>query len=83
VSDQIGCIGLTDAARPQQNALVYPAADVPALCAALGRLLDEASFHAQLSASSLAVAADIDLGCSVRGFLAAVSAVAPAPAGRR
>ena len=79
VSDQIGCIGLTDAARPQQNALVYPAGEVPALCAALGRLLDEAGFHAQLSASSLAVAADIDLGCSVRGFLAAVSAVAPAP----
>ena len=75
VSDQIGCIGPTDAARPGFNAVVYPAGDVDALAAAIGSLLENPARYAAMAAASLVAADDIAEETSVKGFLSAARAV--------
>ena len=76
VSDQIGCIGPTDAARPGFNAAIYPAGDVDALGAEIARLLGNPERYAAMAAASLIAADDIALETSVNGFLSAARMVA-------
>lgn len=71
VSDQIGCVGPTDAARPGFNAVVYPSGKVDALCSALAGLLKAPCRYEEMANASLAVARDIRLETSISGFITA------------
>jgi len=72
VSDQIGCVGPTDAARPDYNALVYPTGDITALARAIVSLTADPVLLKIMGEASLAVAADLGLERSLGGFMAAV-----------
>lgn len=73
VSDQIGCIGRTDAARPGYNALVYPSMNAGSLAQAVVSLTRSPQELKAMSEASLNVAADMGQDTSVAGFLAAVT----------
>ncbi|NVN98850.1 MAG: glycosyltransferase family 4 protein [Geobacteraceae bacterium] len=75
VSDQIGCIGADDAARPQENAIVYPAGDVDALSEAIELLAIDAGLLRSMGAASLRIAEELNVDSSVNGFLDAVRTV--------
>jgi glycosyltransferase involved in cell wall biosynthesis len=77
VSDQIGCIGPTDAARPGKNAIVYPAGDARALSRAIASLSSNAELSRRMSHASLDIAEELKVDTSVTGFLSAIQAVSP------
>lgn len=88
VSDQIGCIGADDAARPGENARVYPAGDSRALWNAIAALGADAGLRHRMGTASLAIAGKLGPEASVAGFVRATRAVAgerrrPAPPHRR
>lgn len=70
VSDQIGCIGNTDAARPGSNTLVYPSINAGLLAQAIVSLTSSAQEMKAMSEGSLQVAADIGQDKSVAGLAA-------------
>jgi glycosyltransferase involved in cell wall biosynthesis len=72
VSDQIGCIGPTDAARPMRNALIYPSMDKDALAKQIVAFAMDEEKRTHMSKASLAIAADMHVSASVTGFLNAV-----------
>lgn len=72
VSDQIGCIGATDAARPSYNAIVYKSMHVDLLVEAIVTLFGNPKLCQTMAKASLSVAAEMDANKSVAGFLAAV-----------
>jgi glycosyltransferase involved in cell wall biosynthesis len=63
LSDQVGCIGPTDSARPGENALVYPWSDIDALTNCIVRLYKDRSVYCSMStaARKIAVTQDIDV----------------------
>ena len=73
VSDQIGCIGKTDAARPGYNALVYPSMNPALLAKSIVSLTSSPQKMKAMSEASLTVAAEMGQDKSVAGFLAAVT----------
>lgn len=75
VSDQIGCIGATDAARPDINALVYPSLNVESLATKIVALASRPGLLTKMSKASLVVATDMAECKSVAGFLSAVNTV--------
>jgi glycosyltransferase involved in cell wall biosynthesis len=75
VSNQIGCIGVTDAARPDFNALVYPSLNADALSNKIVSIVSSDELFKKMSQASLNVATDMAADKSVAGFLAAVKAV--------
>jgi len=75
VSDQIGCFGPSDAARPQENAIVYPSGDVRALSEAIALLARDAGLLKRMGDASLRIAGELNVGASVNGFLGAVRGV--------
>ncbi|MDI1299021.1 glycosyltransferase family 4 protein [Methylotenera sp.] len=75
VSDQIGCIGATDAARPDFNALVYPSLDASSLATKIVALASRPELFTKMSQASLVVASDMAECKSVAGFLSAVNSV--------
>lgn len=75
VSDQIGCIGPTDAVRPNINALVYPSLDTKSLAAKIVTLVSRPELLTKMSKASLEVADDMAECKSVAGFLSAVNTV--------
>jgi glycosyltransferase involved in cell wall biosynthesis len=56
VSDRVGCIGPSDTARPDVNALVYPCGDVDKLATRILELASDPPLHKRLAASSRAIA---------------------------
>lgn len=56
VADQIGCVNDWGPARPDENALTYPAGDVAALSACMRRIAKEPGLLARMSARSLEIA---------------------------
>lgn len=56
-SDQVGCIGKQDTARPDVNTLVYPCGDVSKLAEAVRRLQAEPGLRERLSAGSFTIGA--------------------------
>jgi glycosyltransferase involved in cell wall biosynthesis len=72
VSDQIGCVGPTDAARPDFNALVYPSLNASLLAKTIVSLVSHPNRLKQMSEASLQVAIDMGPNKSVAGFLSAV-----------
>jgi glycosyltransferase involved in cell wall biosynthesis len=75
VSDQIGCLGATDAARSDVNALVYPSLNAEALANKIVEIVSQPELYEAMSEASLNVAEDMAAYKSVAGFLAAVNAV--------
>jgi glycosyltransferase involved in cell wall biosynthesis len=72
VSDQIGCVGFMDAARPDFNALVYPSSNVGALVKNIVSLANSPQKLYEMSQSSLRVAHEMREEISVAGFMRAV-----------
>lgn len=75
VSDQIGCIGESDAVRPETNALIFQTGDSNSLAKAIKKLVLEGNHYAEMSRASIQIAEEINVRSSVKGFLAAVRAV--------
>lgn len=61
VSDQIGCIGENDTARPNFNALVYPCGDRNKLSQMMEKLYDDIALYNRLSKGSLVIAEQQDI----------------------
>ena len=72
VSDQIGCIGSSDVARPGFNALVYPSLNTSLLAKTIVSLLSNPKRLKQMCEASLQVAIEMGQDKSVAGFLSAV-----------
>ena len=72
VSDQIGCIGVTDAARPDDNAMIYPSLNVDALANTIVALINSPQKLKAMSEASLSIAAEMGQDKSVAGYLSAV-----------
>jgi glycosyltransferase involved in cell wall biosynthesis len=72
VSDQIGCVGVMDAARPDDNALVFPSANVGALVEAIVKLANGSQKLDEMSQASLRIAHEMREETSVVGFMNAV-----------
>ena len=76
-SDRVGCVGPNDAARPGQNALVYPCGDVPALADILARLTTDESQRRRMQEASWNLAETQDVSVTVRGTLRALESLIP------
>jgi glycosyltransferase involved in cell wall biosynthesis len=74
VSDQIGCVGPTDAARPGENALVFPAGDVHALAEAIALMAGDPDVVMRMGNASLRIADELSVASSIQGVLAVVKA---------
>lgn len=74
VSDQIGCIGETDAARPSYNALIYKSMHVELLADAIVALTSNPKLSQTMAKASLTIATEMDVSKSVAGFIKAVTA---------
>jgi glycosyltransferase involved in cell wall biosynthesis len=61
VSDQVGCVGDHDAARPGVNAIVYPSGDAARLREAIEALANDRRLYARMAAASAAVALEQDV----------------------
>ncbi len=75
VSDQIGCVGRCDAARPDVNALVYPSGDVEELAKCMEMLRFNVEMRNSMGAASLKIAEELNSSKSVAGFVSALKAV--------
>ena len=73
MSDQIGCIGVTDAARVNFNALVYRSLNADLLASTIVTLVSNPNQLKEMSEASLKVAVDMGPDKSVSGFLNAVN----------
>ena len=72
VSDQIGCIGATDAARPGYNAMVYPSLNVGSLAKTIVELVNSTQKFEAMADASLSISSEMGQDKSVAGYLAAV-----------
>ena len=72
VSDQIGCIGATDAARPGQNALIYQSMNISELEDSIVALASSPEKVKNMAKASLVIASEIGVESSVSGFVCAV-----------
>jgi glycosyltransferase involved in cell wall biosynthesis len=75
LSDRVGTIGPTDISRRDENALVYPCGDVPALADCIVRLADDPKLLEKMSEASLRIFDECSLTASVEGFMRAVAEV--------
>lgn len=73
VSDKVGAVGPTSAARPGENALIHPCGDVAALTERIVRLASEPETLARLAEASHRISADHDGRMSVAGTRAAIA----------
>jgi glycosyltransferase involved in cell wall biosynthesis len=73
VSDQVGCVGKTDAARPNINAEVYPSRNVPLLANAIVSVVSNPQKLASMAAASERIAAEMNHDKSVAGYISAIS----------
>lgn len=64
-ADQIGAVGMEDAAQPERNAIVYPWGDVTALAKAMERLSSDNELYEKFHQHSLSIvdANDADVYC--------------------
>ena len=61
-SDRIGCVGPTDAARSDENAIVYPCGDIEALTSCIEQLVAQPKKLAQMSQRSVELSRTQDVG---------------------
>jgi glycosyltransferase involved in cell wall biosynthesis len=72
LSDQIGCIGATDAARLGENALIYQSKNISELAQSIITLAENPEKVKKMSDSSLTIAREMHVEKSVSGFILAV-----------
>ena len=60
-SDRIGCIGSSDTAREDENALIYPHSDIDALTERMTRLYQNNSLYESMSAAARQIAESQDI----------------------
>jgi glycosyltransferase involved in cell wall biosynthesis len=65
-SDRLGCIGPTDTARPNVNALIYSWGDVEQLAAHIETLATDQGLYQRLSAAARSIAASQDVTVAAR-----------------
>lgn len=75
LSDRIGAAGLTDIARPGENAEIFAVGDVDRIASLLGELASDPARHAAMAAQSRAIFDQCDMAASVTGVLNALSRV--------
>jgi len=68
-SDRVGCVGPTDAARPESNALVFPCGDVDALASILGTLAENEEKREAMRDASRRVVSSQDVQVAVDAVL--------------
>jgi glycosyltransferase involved in cell wall biosynthesis len=71
-ADSIGCVGETDTARPNQNAIVYRTGDVSQLQAAIVRLQTDRDLYRRMSAKSSEIAKSQGVEAATDAFVAAI-----------
>ena len=71
-SDRVGCVGPTDAARPEVNALVYPCGDIDQLASRLHYVATDAGARARMSQASRELALTQDTSVTVSAVLRAI-----------
>jgi glycosyltransferase involved in cell wall biosynthesis len=67
-SDQVGCVGPTDAAQPGQNALVFPCGDTEALAARIENLIRNPELRHRMSQASSRIADTQDISVAARAI---------------
>ena len=72
-SDRVGCVGPTDAARPGENALVYPCGSVERLAEAIAALEADRALLRRMQAASLDIAATQDTDVAVAAVMRALA----------
>ncbi len=75
VSDQIGCAGPNDVARPEVNAVVYACGDLQQLEKAIERLCLDKDLYGRMSAASVTISESQDVGVAARALADAASAL--------
>lgn len=78
-SDRVGCVGPESAVRPDENGLVFPARDVPALARAMARLLADPEATRRMGDLSLSLSEAHDVPFAAERFAHAAQAVATRP----
>jgi glycosyltransferase involved in cell wall biosynthesis len=78
VSDQVGCIGEEDVARPGINAIVFECGDRGQLRAGLERLVSDRDRYLRMSDASIAISKEQDVHVAARA-LASVAATVRTP----
>lgn len=71
-SDRVGCVGPTDTAQPNVNALIYPCGDTAALAQAIATLATDAALYQRLATASLRLAPTQDVSETVASVLRAL-----------
>jgi glycosyltransferase involved in cell wall biosynthesis len=75
ISDRVGAVGMTDIARPDVNALVYPCGDVMRLSEAMASIVEQPDLRNKLSLASHRVFSESNMQTSVNGIIAAIYSV--------
>ncbi len=75
ISDRVGAVGMTDIARPDVNALVYPCGDVARLSEAMASIAEQPDLRNKLSLASHSVFSESNMQASVKGIIAAIHSV--------
>ena len=66
LSDRVGCIGPNDSARPCENALVYPWADIEALADCIVKLSKDRSLYRSMSDAATKIAKSQDVSVAAQ-----------------
>jgi glycosyltransferase involved in cell wall biosynthesis len=72
ISDRAGCIGPTDSAQPERNALVYPCGDVQQLADAIERLYRDTELYKRMADESFSMAQSQDVVAAAQQLAFAV-----------
>jgi len=75
VSDQVGCIGKTDVAQPNHNALIYPCGDIDKLSYAIQQLKDSPEKRRIMCENSKVIAETQDISVAASAIENAVLSV--------
>jgi glycosyltransferase involved in cell wall biosynthesis len=78
-SDRLGCIGPTDSARPNDNALIYPWGDIEKLAAHIETLATDRALYQRLSGAARTIAASQDVSVAARQLKQAAEALCGVP----
>lgn len=72
ISDRVGCVGCSDSARPEENAIVYSCGDVRALADAIERLWRDRDLYRRMATKSSEIAVSQDVTAAAQQLAYAV-----------
>ena len=75
VSDRVGCVGLSSAARPNVNALVYPVGDISKLSEMIMRVVESVDLRRELGSASIEIAPSQDISVTVDAIMRIAASV--------